>query len=91
MRLFPLSIAIAAALSTTAGAQERTFLTDQLRERLAAPRSVLCDSVIANDCFAVLARRVEYRPAAPDRFCERFSGSTRRACQRLQRDLDQPR
>ena len=45
-------------------------------------------SVIANDCFAILARRIEYQPAAPDQFCERFSASTRRACERLQQDFD---
>ena len=88
MRLFPLSIAIAAAFSTAAGAQERALLTDQLRERLATPPPIFCDSVIANDCFAILARRIEYQPAAPDQFCERFSASVRRACERLQRDFD---
>ena len=91
MRLVLLSVVIATAFSVAARAQERPHLNEQLRERLMTPKPILCDSVVAGDCFAILAGRVEYPTTTRSRFCDTLSGSVRHKCLKLEQQLDAPR
>jgi hypothetical protein len=88
MRLVVMSVAVATVFSVTARAQERPHLSEQLRERLMTPKPILCDSVVAGDCFAILARRVEYTTTTRSRICDTLSGSIRHECLKSERDLN---
>jgi len=72
MRIVPIVVGFVIALPAVSLAQTQKPNLDYLQRTLARSTEFRCDSVLASDCFAILARRVGDEKAEPDKFCKRF-------------------
>ena len=79
MRIVPIVMAFAVALPAAGLGQDQKPSRDYLQPGLNPRVEFRCDSLVASDCFAILAHRTGNEKAEPDKFCDKFP----KACVRL--------